>query len=417
VHLVEGTLKASYPFPMKNLVKVAFLTSITTAAIVYVLLEWRPLRSAVARAPEVAWAEPGTAPSPAPTTAAPALADDADEQNNIEIYKKYSHAVVNIASTTLALNWNLQPFPVEAGTGSGAIIDTSGHIVTNYHVVQPALNRGEIEVTLSDKSKYKAKIKGLDRSNDLAVLQIDAPKTKLSPIPIGTSTGLLVGQKVLAIGNPYGLQRTLTTGVISALSRSIEATNGLIIENIIQTDAAINPGNSGGPLLNRAGEIIGINTAIVSPTNSGNVGIGFAVPANTVDRVVKDLIAYGYVRRPYVGVQWPVFAMEGYPEVLSERLGIPPNKGFMVLGVQAGSPAAKAGLRPATQQVRAGLSTYPVGGDILIGFQNKEFTSVPELITQIDHHKAGDKVTFTILRDGKKMDLELTLQETTQPTR
>jgi S1-C subfamily serine protease len=403
-------------FRMKNLVKVAFLTSITTAAIVYVLLEWRPLGSAAGRAPEVTWAEPGTALSPAPATAA--VAADSEEENNIEIYKKYSAGVVNIVSRTLAFNWNLRPFPVEAGTGSGALIDANGTIVTNYHVIEPSRERGgELEVTLFDKSKYKATVVGVDPSNDLAVIRIEAPQVKLSPIPIGNSTALLVGQKVLAIGNPYGLERTLTTGVISALGRSIEANNGRIIENIIQTDAAINPGNSGGPLLNRAGEIIGINTAIVSPTNSGNVGIGFAIPANTVDRIVRDLITHGYVRRPYIGLHWPVFAMQGYPELLSDRLGIPPNKGFMILGIDPAGPAARAGLRPATQQVRAGLSTYPIGGDILIGFQNKDITSVQEFIAQIDRQKTGDKVTLTILRDGKKMDVELTLQETPRPTR
>lgn len=396
---------------MKNLIKVAFLTSVTTAAIVYVLLEWRPLRSAGARAPEVSWAEPEqAAPLAAPTpVATPDL--DADEQNNIDIYKRYGAGVVNIASTTLALNYNLRPFPVEAGTGSGAILDTNGNIVTNFHVIEPSLNGGEIEVTLSDKSKYKARIVGVDQSNDLSVIRIDAPKGKLSPIPIGSSAGLLVGQKVLAIGNPYGLERTLTTGIISALGRSIEAENGRIIENIVQTDAAINPGNSGGPLLNRAGEIIGINAAIVSPTNSGNVGIGFAIPADTVRRVVGDITTYGYVRRPYVGVG-QVFPMEGYPEALSQRYGVPPTRGLMVVELRAGSPAAKAGMRAATQQVRGGFRTYPVGGDILVAFEKSEISSVQELANQIDHHKAGDKVTFTILRGSQKLDLSVTLQET-----
>jgi S1-C subfamily serine protease len=401
---------------MKNLIKVAFLASLTTAAIVYVMLEWRPLRAG-ARSPEVSWAEPGTAiPAAAITAPAPAEADD-DEQNNIDIYKKYSQSVVNIASTVLARDFFLRPFPVEAGTGSGAMIDTKGNIVTNFHVVEPSLspNGGELEVTLADKSKYKAMIVGVDPSNDLALIKIDAPQSKLRPIPIGTSGGLLVGQKVLAIGNPYGLEGTLTTGVISALGRSIEAENRRIIENIIQTDAAINPGNSGGPLLNRSGEIIGINAAIVSPSNSGNVGIGFAIPADTVRRVVGDITTYGYVRRPYVGVG-DVISMNQYPEDLLRRLGISTTKGFMVMSVAPGSPAAKAGMRPG-QRIRYGYREYGRDGDILIGFNGKDVTSVQELATQIDHHKAGDKVTFTVLRGNQKINLVVTLEETPREAR
>ena len=402
---------------MKNLIKIAFLTSMTTAAIVYVLLEWRPLRTAGARSPEVSWAEPGAPTLPAAAQApSPAASVDADEQNNIDIYRRYSAGVVNIASTTLARDFFQRPFPVEAGTGSGAILDTNGNIVTNFHVVEPSLNGGELEVTLADKSKYKAKIVGRDQSNDLALIKIDAPPGKLSPIPIGTSAGLLVGQKVMAIGNPYGLERTFTTGVISALGRSIQAENNRIIENIIQTDAAINPGNSGGPLLNRTGEIIGINAAIVSPTNSGNVGIGFAIPADTVRRVVGDLMAYGYVRRPYVGVG-EVSAIEGYPEGLLRQLGIPPTRGFMVMELKPGSPAAKAGLRAAPRQVQYGLRVYPIEGDILVGFEGKDINSVPELAALIDHHKAGDKVRFSILRGNQKMDLTVTLEETPREAR
>jgi len=400
-------------FLMKNLIKVAFLTSVTTAAIVYVLLEWRPLRSAGARPPEVTWAEPGIV---TPTAASsPAIAADSDEENNIDIYKRYSSGVVNIASTTLARDFYLRPVPVEAGTGSGAVIDTDGNIVTNFHVVEASVNVGEIEVTLADKSKYKAKVVGVDPSNDLAVIKIDAPKSKLSPIPIGTSAGLLVGQKVLAIGNPYGLERTLTTGVISALGRSIEAENGRIIENIIQTDAAINPGNSGGPLLNRTGEIIGVNAAIVSPTNSGNIGIGFAIPADTVRRVVNDIKTFGYVRRPYVGV-YGVLAMDQYPEDLLRRLGVSTAKGLMVMSITPASPAAKAGMR-AGERIRYGYREYGRGGDILVGFEGKDITSVQELASQIDHHKAGDRVKFTIMRGNQKMDLNVTLEDTPRPAR
>src|SRR5215813_14724785 len=246
---------------MRNLIKVAFLSSIITAAMVYVLLEWRPLRSELSRPPEVSWASSPSAG--APTAAAPAPLTD-DERNNIEVYQKYSQGVVNITSTSLVCcDFLLRPVP-QSGMGSGAIIDTQGHIVTNFHVVQDAKL---MEVTLPDKTKHKAKVVGTDPNNDLAVIQIDA-RTGLTPIPLGTSKGLQVGQKVLAIGNPFGLDRTMTTGIISSLGRSIESENGRVIEDMIQTDAAINHGNSGGPLLNSQGQIIGINSVILSPSDA-----------------------------------------------------------------------------------------------------------------------------------------------------
>lgn len=403
---------------MRNLIKVAILTSVTTAAIVYVLLEWRPLRSAGARSPEVTWAEPGTGTLPTATPAAES-APDSDEQNNIEVYRKYSPGVVNIASTILARDIFLNAFPVEAGTGSGVILDTNGNIGTNFHVVEPALKGGgELEVTLADRTKYKAKLVGIDPSNDLAVIKIEAPTGKLHRIPIGRSAGLQVGQKVLAIGNPYGYERTLTTGVISALGRSIRSETGQVIENIIQTDAAINPGNSGGPLLNRTGEIIGINAQIVSPGGAGNVGIGFAIPADTVDRIVRDLISYGYVKRPWVGLNMSeLFPIEAYPERLLAQLGIPPTRGYMVGDLPEGSPMAAAGIRSARQQVQYGFRIYPVGGDILVSFQGKEITSLPDFMTEIDHLKVGEKVAFAILRGAQKMNVSVTLQVTPPPKR
>src|SRR2546426_11951708 len=289
---------------MKNIIKVAFLSSIITAAMVYVVLEWRPLRSETARAPEVSWAS-SVASSPA---AVPAARLSDEERNNIEVYQKYSQGVVNITTTTVGYDFFLRPVPMESGTGSGAIIDDQGHIVTNYHVVRGA---ERLEVTLPDKSKVDAKVVGADANNDLAVIQISVPRGKLTPIPLGTSKGLLVGQKVLAIGNPYGLERTMTTGIVSSLGRSIQAENGRIIEDIIQTDAAINPGNSGGPLLNSQGQIIGINTAILSPgSNAGSIGIGFAIPADTVRRITADLITTGYVRHPWIGVKSAISLVE-----------------------------------------------------------------------------------------------------------
>jgi S1-C subfamily serine protease len=408
---------------MKNLIKVAFLTSITTAAIVYVLLEWPPLRSS-ARGPEVSWASPGG--SGAEPTAEPARLEaspDADEQNNIEVYRKYSAGVVNIASKVIARDQFLRAYPVEAGSGSGVVLDASGNIVTNFHVIEPSLvpeSRGELEVTLADRSKYPGKIVGTDPSNDLAVIKIDAPADKIHPIPLGRSNTLLVGQKVLAIGNPFGYERTLTVGVVSALNRSIRAETGQVIDNIIQTDAAINPGNSGGPLLNRAGEVIGINSQIISPgggDNAGNVGIGFAIPADTVKKISTDLVSFGYVKRPWVGLPLghDIISLEEIPQRLLRQLGINVDEGYMVTNLPDGSPMIAAGLRPA-RLVQYGFYTYPVGGDILIGFQGKPIASMPDVASAIDRMKKGDKVTFTIIRGNQKMDLTATLQETPPPS-
>jgi putative serine protease PepD len=397
---------------MSTPIKVAFLTSLTTAALDYGILEWRPLRTEGARAPEVSWAEPETLP--AEPIAAPAPAPDTisdDERNNIEVYKKFSAGVVNITSSTLAMNYRFQVIPVEAGTGSGLILDSDGNIATNFHVIEPSLppNGGGLEVTLADKSKYSAKIVGVDENNDLAVIQIEAPKDKLSPIPLGKSDGLQVGQKVLAIGNPFGWERTLTTGIISATGRSIQAENGRIIDNIIQTDAAINPGNSGGPLLNSSGEVIGINAQIASPSR-GSVGIGFAIPVDTVKRVVDDIKSFGYVRRAWVGII-QVFPMEGYPEALAQRYGTTTRQGLMVQSINPRTPAALAGIRAASGQVLYGRRPYPIGGDLLIAFQGQPITSAAELLAQIDHFKIGEKVTFTIVRGAQKMEVDIVLQE------
>src|SRR6266566_1307981 len=388
---------------MKNIIKVAFLSSIITAAMVYVVLEWRPLRSETARAPEVSWAS-SVASSPA---AVPAARLSDEEQNNIEVYQKYSQGVVNITTTTVGYDFFLRPVPMESGTGSGAIIDTQGHIVTNFHVIREA---ERLEVTLPDKTKHIAKVVGSDPNNDLAVIQIDLPRAGLIPIPVGTSKGLQVGQKVLAIGNPYGLERSLTTGIISSLGRSIQAENGRVIEDIIQTDAAINPGNSGGPLLNSEGQIIGINTAIYSPSeNSGSVGIGFAIPADTVKRITADLLTTGYVRHPWTGIGSTV-NLADFPG-LASALRLNSDRGLMIVDIYENSPASRAGLRGATDEVRIGRRRLPVGGDILLNFQGKAINSVQELASEVDRYKAGDRVTVTVLRGNRKIDVPVTLEE------
>jgi putative serine protease PepD len=294
---------------------------------------------------------------------------------------------------------------MESGTGSGAILDQQGHIVTNYHVIEGARR---LEVTLSDKTKAPASVVGVDQNNDLAALKIE-PGRPLTPIALGTSTGLQVGQKVLAIGNPYGLERTMTTGIISSLGRSIQARNGRIIEDIIQTDAAINPGNSGGPLLNSQGEIIGINTAIYSESG-GSVGIGFAIPADTVRRIAGDLISLGYVRRPYLGIA-SNYAFADYPG-LARALGISTgDAGLMVLSVQPGSPAARAGIREAQREVVVGNLGVPAGGDIILSVEGRAVSSTQDLAAAIDRHKPGERVTVTVLRNNNRMEIPVVLEE------
>ena len=387
---------------MKNLLKVAFLSTLMTAAVVYVILEWKPLRSEFSRPPEVSWAS-----TPAGiTTAVPLAGLSEEERNNIEIYQRYSPGVVNITTTTIGYDFFLRPVPMESGTGSGAVIDDQGHIVTNFHVVRGAET---LEVTLPDKSKHEARVIGADPDNDLAVIQISVPRGRLISIPLGASKGLQVGQKVLAIGNPYGLERTLTTGVISSLGRSIQAENGRIIEDIIQTDAAINPGNSGGPLLNSQGQMIGINTAIYSPSNSGSVGIGFAIPADTVRRITGDLLTTGYVRHLWLGVGSTV-NLADFPD-LANALRLGTDRGLMIIETYQNSPASRAGLRGATDVVRVGRRRLPVGGDVILEFQGKAINSAQELASEIDHYKAGDKVTVTVLRGNRKIDIPVTLEE------
>jgi S1-C subfamily serine protease len=388
---------------MKNLMKVAFLSSVITAAMVYVILEWKPLRSDFSRPPDVSWASPSTVSATLP----PDSKLREEERNNIDIYQRDGNGVVNITTTTLGYDFFFRPVPMESGTGSGAVIDEGGHIVTNYHVVKDA---EKLEVTLPDKTKVDATVVGSDPNNDLAVIQVKVARGKLTPIPLGTSHGLLVGQKVLAIGNPYGLERTLTTGIVSSLGRTIQAENGRFIQNIIQTDAAINPGNSGGPLLNSQGQIIGINTAILSPgNNSGSIGIGFAIPVDTVKRITTDLITNGYVRHPWTGINRTI-NLADYPYLVN-ALGLSTDSGLMIVDFFENSPAAKAGLHGYTRAVRLGFQTLPIGGDVILQFQGKPVTSTNELLNEVDRYKSGDRVTITVLRNDRKIDIPLTLED------
>lgn len=324
-----------------------------------------------------------------------------DEKNNITVYEKVADGVVNVTSTAVQQDFFLNAFPTQ-GSGSGSIIDTKGHILTNYHVVA---NAQKLEVTLSDGSKWPAKLIGSDPDNDLAVIKIDTPKEKLKVILMGDSKSLRIGQKVLAIGNPFGLQRTLTTGIISSLGRTIRSEAGTLIEDVIQTDAAINPGNSGGPLLNSEGEIVGINSAIISPTG-GNVGIGFAIPVNTAKRVVPELISKGYVTYPYIGatIQSLIPEMAKYLKLKIER-------GAMISEVVTGGPADKAGLKGGNQRVQVGNMIVLVGGDIVVKADQKEIKTNDELIHYIREKKPGDSILLKIFRKDNFIEVKVTLGE------
>jgi S1-C subfamily serine protease len=333
------------------------------------------------------------------------LAQTEDEENNISIYRRIGPGVVNITSVVIQRDFFFNPIPRE-GAGSGSIIDTSGHILTNNHVIRDST---KLEVTLSDGSKWSAKFVGADPDNDLAVIKIGAPKNKLAVIPMGDSSALKVGQKVLAIGNPFGLGQTLTTGIISSLGRSIRSEAGILIQDVIQTDAAINPGNSGGPLLDSTGKIIGINSAIISPTGA-SVGIGFAVPVNTAKRILPELIEKGYVSYPWIGASvYPLI-----PE-FAKFLGLKVERGAIIIEVVKGGPADSAGLRGGDRQVRVGNSLILVGGDVIVEIDGKKVTSSDELIQMIRDHRPGDRVELKVLRKGKFLTVNVKLSK--KPTR
>lgn len=328
-----------------------------------------------------------------------------DETNSIEIYRRVSPAVVNITSTTIDFDFFFNAMPSQ-GSGSGAIIDSQGHILTNYHVIQ---NARILEVTLSDKRKFKAQIVGADPSNDLAVIRIDPSGKPLSIVQLGSSSNLQVGQKVLAIGNPFGLEGTLTTGVISSLRRSIRAQNGRLIDDVIQTDAAINPGNSGGPLLNSQGELIGINTQIFS-TSGGNIGIGFAVPVNTAKSIIPDLISEGRVRRAYA-------RLSGYeltPD-LAQALDLPVEHGILVARTQPDDSFAQAGIRGGRQTYLVGNSLMILGGDIIFEADGQPIRSMAELDRAVEKKRPGDVLTLKIYRQEREMTVRVTLIERRRP--
>ena len=329
------------------------------------------------------------------------VAKTEDEENNISIYREVGPGVVNITSVVVQRDFFFNPIPRE-GAGSGSIIDTNGHILTNHHVIRDST---KLEVTLSDGSKWPAKFVGADPDNDLAVIKVDAPKEKLTVIPMGDSSELQIGQKVLAIGNPFGLGQTLTTGIISSLARSIRSEAGTLIEDVIQTDAAINPGNSGGPLLDSKGRIIGINSAIISPTGA-SVGIGFAIPANTAKRIIPELISKGHVSYPWIGASV-------YPLIpdFAKVLGVKVERGAVIAEVVAGGPADRAGLRGGNRRVQVGNSVIPVEGDVITEMDGKKVISSDDLIRMIRDHRPGDRVELKALRRGNFLRIKVTLGE------
>jgi S1-C subfamily serine protease len=399
----EIAMKTSYQVSAKQMVVLALVTALftATAVVLYDRFGSELVGRIVGAKPGGAAIETGTVDG----LTDPSVATD--EKNNQEVYRALSPGVVNITSTVYVQSW-FDVYPKQ-GSGSGSILDKEGHILTNYHVIQGA---EKLEVTLSNEHNYQARPLAGDPDNDLAVIKIDAPASELTPIPLGNSKEVFIGQKVLAIGNPFGFQRTLTTGIVSGLSRPIrsEITNRLI-EGVIQTDAAINMGNSGGPLLNSRGQMIGINTLIISPSG-GSVGIGFAVPVDTAKRVVNDILQYGRVRKPRLGITpYPV------TPALARALNLPVKEGTLIVGIVPGGPAAKAGLRGPTDEIEVrGGGYFPIGGDIIVGIDGQPVKSQDDLDRVLNNKNVGDRVQVEAMRDGRRITLPVQLAEVSVPS-
>jgi S1-C subfamily serine protease len=326
-----------------------------------------------------------------------------DERENISIYERLNAAVVNITTETVAINWFLEPVPQEGGSGSGSIIDTQGYVLTNNHVIQ---NAYKVFINLADGSRFEGSIAGTDPENDIAVLKFDPPKSMdLKTIPYGSSDDLKVGQKVLAIGNPFGFERTLTVGIVSGLGRPIQTSRQNIIRDMIQTDASINPGNSGGPLLDTQGRMIGINTLIRSPSG-GSVGIGFAVPVNTAKRVVTELIRYGKVRRGWIDAT----VVQLFPDLV-QYARLPVRTGLLVSRVRRNGSAEKAGLVPGSNPVRYGSNVIYLGGDIITSVDGMKTETLADLYSALEDNKPGEKIKVEIIRDRKTLSLEIALAD------
>lgn len=328
---------------------------------------------------------------------------DADEVKTIDIYQKLGPSVVNITYyKTEYINYFFEVYPERSeGQGSGAIIDKEGYVVTNYHVVG---NADRVTVALSqNEDVYEADIIGVDPENDLAVIKIKNPPKNLIPIPLGSSKNLLVGQKVFAIGNPFGLDRTLTSGIISAVGRPIKTKDGNVIEGAIQTDASINPGNSGGPLIDSKGSMIGINTMIISPTG-GSIGLGFAIPVDTAKDIISDLIKFGYVKRGWIDATFlPVNSK------ISRSLGYNVDYGLMIMMIARNGEAYNAGLRGGNERAIYGNQIVYIGGDIIVGIEGTKVTNYSDFTNILKNKKPGDVVGVDYIRNNRKYSTKVKL--------
>jgi S1-C subfamily serine protease len=399
-------MKATYQITAKQIIALALVTAVFAASGVLIYDRFgSPLLGRWAGAKSGKGAE---------ETQIRALTDPSvasDEKNNREVYDAVSPGVVNVTSTFYVQDFfNVVP---QQGSGSGSILDKEGRILTNFHVIQDAR---ELDVTLANGKKYEAKVLGGDPDNDLAVIKIDAPAAELTPVQLGNSDELFVGQKVLAIGNPFGFDRTLTRGVISGLARPLKSEiTGRLIEGAIQTDAAINHGNSGGPLLDSRGRLIGINTMIISPSG-GSVGIGFAVPVKTAKKVIEDIRAYGRVRKPRMGIV-DVYPLSRFGPRLIQALNLPVSEGLMVISVVPGSGADKAGMRNAEAVAIRGTDyTVPLG-DVITKVDGKTINQQDDLDRVLNSKNVGDRVQVEIVRNGKRMTLDIQLAELAQSGR
>ncbi len=341
--------------------------------------------------------------TPTPLSDQDLQALDVEEQLITNLYQRVGPSVVHITSQVVQMTFFFGPMPSE-GTGSGFVIDQEGHIVTNYHVIEGA---SSVEVTLSDQTKVPAEIVGTDPSNDLAVIKIDAPPAALTPLELGEAADLRVGQRAIAIGNPFGLDQTLTVGVISALGRPLQSDSNNTLFSVIQTDAAINPGNSGGPLLDTRGRLIGVNTAVQQNAE----GIGFAVPVSTVKRVIPILIELGYYPHPWLGLLGYSIDTE-----LAQTLSLPVERGVLVAQLYENGPAQRAGIRGAQQQIIVGNRRVLVGGDIITAIDGKPIANWDALAQYLEEEtQVGQTVTLILYRNQSEMQLEVALIE--QPLR
>lgn len=361
-----------------------------TFAVIAVLFAWHAL----------SWADRAFQKESATPRAVAARGDlAADEKSTIELFERCRDSVVYISTSERVMDfWSRNIFTIPRGTGSGFIWDDKGHVVTNYHVIAGA---SEARIRLTDGKEYKASLVGASPMHDLAVLKFGTG-FKGHLLPVGTSRNLKVGQKTFAIGNPFGLDWTLTTGIVSALDRSLQEESGSVIEHLIQTDAAVNPGNSGGPLLDSAGRLIGINTAIYSPSGA-SAGVGFAVPVDTVNRVVPQLIRRGEYIRPSLGLEID----QGINEAITAQLGV---KGVVILKVRSGSPAARAGLKG----IAANRDRSYSPGDIITAVQGKPVDTTAKLMARLDDFQVGQQIKLSVLRNDAEREVTVTLSSEQQ---